>query len=105
MKHRLWPLIFLYISLHAQADLRLSGTLQIDQSCLDGKAVVWLSRDHQQMDELLYHVNVPDAGSFAFSVLPGEYTLRVSSAKGCEWEEQVIVQKDLKRDIQLRSSP
>lgn len=107
MKTLLLSLLFLFqfLTVVASASVEIKGLLSIEPACLDGAAMVWLSIEHDQADHLLYHVSVPHKGSFAFSVKPGEYLMRVSSAKNCEWSEKIVVSDSVVKEIILVEKP
>lgn len=55
--------------------------------------MVWLSLDKDTYKErlLLMHTEVPVGGTFQFYLKPGDYQLRASDAKGCEFFQRIKV--------------
>lgn len=98
-------LLYQFQGSYASETFEIRGKLSIESSCKDGAAMVWLSMEHDQADHLLYHVSVPDQGSFAFSVRPGKYLLRVSSAKNCEWSKKIAISDSMFEEIHLLERP
>jgi hypothetical protein len=62
----------------------IHGSVELTENCQD-KAMIWLSHKTKSLgEELLLHTLVPNKGSFAFSVLPGQYQILASTAQGCD---------------------
>ena len=61
--------------------------------------MVWVSLDKDQYKErlLLMHTEVPVGGSFQFYLKPGDYQVRASDQKGCEFFKQVKVIKQFNK--------
>lgn len=59
--------------------------------------MVWLSLDKEPYKErlLLMHTEVPVGGSFQFYLKPGDYQLRASDEKGCEFLQKIKVSTKL----------
>ena len=55
--------------------------------------MVWLSLDKDNYKErlLLLHTEVPVGGTFQFYLKPGDYQVRGSDQKGCEFFQRVKV--------------
>jgi hypothetical protein len=88
-------LFLLLISFQSLASTSiLSGKVAAQDGC-SKKAMVWLSLDKENYKErlLLMHTEVPVQGSFSFYVKPGNYQVRASDEKGCEFFERVSVRK------------
>lgn len=77
------------------ASSTISGKVELPHGC-GTKAMVWLSLDKENYKErlLLMHTEVPHKGSFAFYVKPGDYQVRASDPKGCEFFQRVSVKTD-----------
>lgn len=82
--------------------LDIRGQVEVSESCLEGKTMVWLSAVHEQDEHLLYHVSVPNRGSYSFSVRPGDYILRATTAKNCEWEQNLNVVENYFQKIVIK---
>lgn len=55
--------------------------------------MVWVSLDKDNYKErlLLMHTEVPVGGNFQFYLKPGNYQIRASDEKGCEYMQRVTV--------------
>lgn len=65
--------------------------------------MVWVALDKNEYKErlLLMHTEVPVGGSFQFYLKPGDYQIRASDEKGCEFLQKVTV-KDLVAQLQIK---
>lgn len=56
--------------------------------------MVWLSLDKENYKErlLLMHTEVPVGGTYKFYLKPGDYQVRGSDEKGCEFLKRITVQ-------------
>lgn len=89
-------LLTLFLSYEALAASGVKGTVSSPKDC--GKEVmVWLSLDKDNYQErlLLMHTEVPVGGSFQFYLKPGDYQVRASDQKGCEFFKRVKVQNSV----------
>ena len=96
---------FLLISLFsfsAQSASGLRGVIILPKGC-SSPVMVWVALDKDQYKErlLLMHTEVPAGGSFQFYLKPGEYQVRGSDEKGCEFFQRVTV-KDFVEKIQVK---
>jgi hypothetical protein len=84
------------------ADTGVKGLVFSPSDCA-GKVMVWLALDKEDYKErlLLMHTEVPVGGSFQFYLRPGDYQLRASDAKGCEYLQKITV-KDKVESLQVR---
>jgi hypothetical protein len=71
----------------------VKGKVESSKECSD-KVMVWLSLDKANYQDrlLLMHTEVPKGGSFKFYTKPGNYQLRASDEKGCEFLEKIHIQ-------------
>jgi hypothetical protein len=85
-------LFFLILSAHADDETGVTGSVISPKGCGD-KVMVWLSLDSDIYKErlLLMHTEVPSKGSFQFFLKPGDYQLRASDEKGCEFFKRITV--------------
>lgn len=81
--------------------LKIEGNYQ-GSTCKTTQAMMWLSLDNDNYKErkLLLHTMVPNGGTFSFYVKPGNYQLRGSDEKGCEFLKKLSV-KDSDQNIQV----
>lgn len=66
--------------------------------------MVWLSLDKDDYKErlLLMHTEVPVGGTFQFYLKPGDYQVRASDEKGCEFFKRIKVDKVVGQvDVQM----
>lgn len=70
----------------------VKGTVASTKGC-SSPVMVWLSLDKEAYKErlLLMHTEVPVGGSFQFYLKPGDYQLRASDEKGCEFLQKIKV--------------
>lgn len=70
----------------------VKGTVTSTKGC-SSPVMVWLSLDKEAYKErlLLMHTEVPVGGSFQFYLKPGDYQLRASDEKGCEFLQKIKV--------------
>lgn len=86
-------LIVLFTSFPLFADTTgVKGTVVSTKGC-SSPVMVWLSLDKDAYKErlLLMHTEVPVGGSFQFYLKPGDYQLRASDEKGCEFLQKIKV--------------
>lgn len=86
--------------------LSINGTYS-GSECKTDKAMMWLSLDKDEYKErqLLIHTMVPTGGTFSFYVKPGNYQLRGSDEKGCEFFSKFSINnEDQKVQIALKES-
>ena len=82
----------------------IRGRVSSDDACRSGKIMVWLSKNEKDFSkkELLLHTQVPERGTFEFSVIPGDYLVVASNDKGCAIEQPVrIADKDVLLQLDL----
>lgn len=74
----------------------VKGTVSSAKGC-SSPVMVWLSLDKEVYKErlLLMHTEVPVGGSFQFYLKPGDYQLRASDEKGCEFLQKIKVSSKL----------
>ena len=74
----------------------VKGTVASTKGC-SSPVMVWLSLDKEAYKErlLLMHTEVPVGGSFQFYLKPGDYQLRASDEKGCEFLQKIKVTSKL----------
>lgn len=72
----------------------VKGTVASPKEC-GPKVMVWLSLDKENYKErlLLMHTEVPVGGSYQFFLKPGDYQVRASDEKGCEFFKRIKVEK------------
>lgn len=65
--------------------------------------MVWLSLDKDDYKErlLLLHTEVPVGGTFQFYLKPGQYQLRASDQKGCEFLQRITVE-DVVNQVEVK---
>jgi hypothetical protein len=70
----------------------VKGTVTSAKDC-SNRVMVWLSLDKEAYKErlLLMHTEVPVGGTFQFYLKPGDYQLRASDEKGCEFLQKIKV--------------
>ncbi len=61
--------------------------------------MVWVSLDKDEYKErlLLMHTEVPVGGTFQFYLKPGNYQIRASDEKGCEFLKRIKVDKNVEQ--------
>ncbi len=86
--------LFLFMSFSVlSSESSISGKVSLPEGCAK-KAMVWLSLDKENYQErlLLLHTEVPQSGTFRFYVKSGNYQIRASDEKGCEFLQKVQVE-------------
>jgi hypothetical protein len=70
----------------------IKGVVSSPDGC-SSPVMVWVSLDKEDYKErlLLMHTEVPVGGSFQFYLKPGNYQLRASDQKGCEYFKRILV--------------
>lgn len=70
----------------------IKGVVTSVEGC-SSPVMVWVSLDKEDYKErlLLMHTEVPVGGSFQFYLKPGNYQLRGSDQKGCEYFKRILV--------------
>jgi len=92
-------LIFLiFFSFPSWSASGVKGIVISPEGC-SSPVMVWVSLDKDQYKErlLLMHTEVPVGGSFQFYLKPGDYQVRASDQKGCEFFKQVKVIKQFNK--------
>jgi hypothetical protein len=99
MKGSLILLIFLTFSAWSASGVK--GKVTSPKGC-SKLAMVWVSLDENDYKDrlLLMHSEVPVGGSFQFYLKPGDYQVRASDDKGCEFLQKIKV-KNLVSNIQI----
>lgn len=89
-------LILLFTFSHAFAEPGVTGKVESVPGC-SKKVMVWLSLDKEEYQKrlLLMHTEVPVGGKFQFYLRPGEYQLRATDDKGCEFFQRVKIGRNL----------
>ncbi|MBA2404071.1 MAG: hypothetical protein H0V66_04805, partial [Bdellovibrionales bacterium] len=74
----------------------VKGSVASPKTCI-GPVMVWVSLDKDDYKErlLLMHTEVPVGGTFQFYLKPGDYQIRASDEKGCDFLKQVTVTKSV----------
>lgn len=88
-----WILVLvLSCSFPVIASVGVKGTVLSQKDC-GSTVMVWLSLDKDNYKErlLLMHTEVPVGGSFQFYLKPGNYQVRASDEKGCDFLQKVKV--------------
>lgn len=87
-------IILTLFSFQAWSASGVKGTVSSPKDC-GPKVMVWLSLDKEDYKErlLLMHTEVPVGGSYQFYLKPGDYQVRASDEKGCEFFSRVKVDK------------
>jgi hypothetical protein len=95
-------IMLVIFSLSAHSASGVKGKVISPKGC-SSPVMVWVALDKDQYKErlLLMHTEVPVGGSFQFYLKPGEYQVRASDEKGCEFFQRVEV-KDLVSQIQVK---
>jgi hypothetical protein len=95
-------ILFMLFSFSAQATSGVKGKVTSPKEC-SSPVMVWVALDKNEYKErlLLMHTEVPVGGSFQFYLKPGDYQIRASDEKGCEFLQKVTV-KDLVAQLQIK---
>lgn len=85
-------LCFILSTTLAYAETGVRGKVSSVENC-SSKVMVWLSLDKENYNErlLLMHTEVPVKGSFQFYLKPGNYQLRATDEKGCEFLKKIKI--------------
>ena len=85
-------LLFIMIPLSVLPAVGVKGRVESYKDC-SSPVMVWLSVDKDSYKErlLLMHTEVPVGGSFQFYLKPGDYQLRASDEKGCEFFKKIKI--------------
>ena len=80
------------LSFSALGATGVKGVVTSVEGC-SSPVMVWISLDKEDYKErlLLMHTEVPIGGSFQFYLKPGNYQLRGSDEKGCEYFKRILV--------------
>ena len=99
---KLLVIVLILFSFSAQSASGLKGKVISPEGC-SSPVMVWVAVDKDQYKErlLLMHTEVPVGGSFQFYLKPGDYQVRASDEKGCEFFQRVTV-KDLVNKIEVK---
>ena len=89
---RILCLLTILLSFQAYSASGLKGSVQSPKDC-SSPVMLWVSLDKDQYKErlLLMHSEVPVGGTFQFYLKPGDYQIRASDEKGCEFMKKVSV--------------
>lgn len=92
--------VFLPFSLFATTGVK--GIVTSSAGC-SSPVMVWLALDKENYNErlLLMHTEVPVGGSFQFYLKPGNYQIRGSDEKGCEFSQRLRIGQNLE-DVQVK---
>jgi hypothetical protein len=84
--------LFLFTASQALASSGVVGKVHSHKEC-SKEVMVWLSLDKNNYKErlLLMHTLVPVGGKFQFYLKPGNYQVRASDEKGCDFFQRVKV--------------
>jgi hypothetical protein len=95
-------LLFSLLTLSAVAATGVRGKVASPKDCSEA-VMVWLSLDKEEYKErlLLMHTEVPVGGKFQFYLKPGDYQLRASDEKGCEFFQRISVTTKVS-DIEIK---
>lgn len=87
-------LLSLFLSFSAWSAPGIKGRVVSPSGC-SKTAMVWVALDKDDYKDrlLLMHTEVPVGGSFQFYLKPGEYQVRASDEKGCEFLQLVKIQQ------------
>lgn len=87
-------LLTLLFSFSAMSASGVRGKVTSIKEC-SSPVMVWLSLDKENYKErlLLMHTEVPVGGTYQFYLKPGEYQVRASDEKGCEFFKRIKVEK------------
>jgi hypothetical protein len=85
-------LVLFLLSFSALGATGIKGVVSSPEGC-SSPVMVWVSLDKEDYKErlLLMHTEVPVGGSFQFYLKPGNYQLRASDQKGCEYFKRILV--------------
>ena len=85
-------LLFMTVPISVLPAIGVKGRVESIKDC-SGPVMVWLSVDKDSYKErlLLMHTEVPVGGSFQFYLKPGNYQLRASDEKGCEFFKKIKI--------------
>lgn len=100
MKGRLFLLFFLSFSVWSASGVK--GKVVSPNGC-SKTAMVWVALDKDDYKDrlLLMHTEVPVGGGFQFYLKPGDYQIRASDDKGCEFLQRIKVD-ELVNSIQVK---
>lgn len=93
MLRYIFPILILLISgLACASEDGIVGKIESVPDCAKN-VMVWLSLDKSDYKHrlLLMHTEVPVGGQFQFYLKPGQYQLRATDEKGCEFLSKVRV--------------
>ncbi len=91
-------ILLLIFSFQLTAASGVNGTVASVKEC-SSSAMVWVSLDKDNYKErlLLMHTEVPVGGTFQFYLKPGNYQIRASDEKGCEYIQRIRVGEQLQQ--------
>ena len=94
--------LLILFSLSAWPASGVKGNVISPQGC-STPVMVWVALDKDEYKErlLLMHTEVPVGGSFQFYLRPGDYQVRASDEKGCEFFQKIKI-KDLVSNIEIK---
>ena len=87
---------FFFSSLVLSSEPGVQGKVLSVKGC-SSPVMVWLSLDKDNYKDrlLLLHTSVPVGGSFQFYLKNGDYQVRASDDKGCEYLKKIQVRNQL----------
>lgn len=92
---KVWIIFYLLLSFStfAWSASGVKGKVISPKDC-SSPVMVWLSLDKDDYKErlLLLHTEVPVGGTFQFYLKPGQYQVRASDQKGCEFLQRITVE-------------
>jgi len=91
-------ILFTFVSFPSWGASGVKGSVISPKEC-SGTAMVWVSLDKDEYKErlLLMHTEVPVGGTFQFYLKPGNYQIRASDEKGCEFLKRIKVDKNVEQ--------
>jgi len=91
-------ILFTILSFPTWAASGVKGSVISPKEC-SGMVMVWVSLDKDEYKErlLLMHTEVPVGGTFQFYLKSGNYQIRASDEKGCEFLKRIKVDNNVEQ--------
>lgn len=95
-------ILLIFLSFPAWSASGVTGKVTSPRDC-SKSAMIWVSLDKEDYKDrlLLMHTEVPVGGRFQFYLKPGDYQVRASDEKGCEFLQKIQV-KEIVSHIQVK---